>query len=127
MLQLCPIKTPTKTAPSEEIPLPMGHSSPQLQMKKNQTDTCPLCTCEPETCHHVLKCTNEHMTRCQNDILLKFKAGLTALKTMPYLIEVITQTIKAWLTNNQFEIPNETTNPFHDLVLDTFQTQAGIA
>ena len=67
------------------------------------------------------------MTRCQNDILLKFKAGLTTLKTMPYLIEVITQTIKAWLTNNQFEIPNETTNPFHDRVLDTFQTQAGIA
>ena len=39
---------------------------------------------------------------------------------------MLTQTIKAWLTNDQFEIPNETTNPFHDRVLNAFQTQAGI-
>ena len=66
------------------------------------------------------------MTRCRSDLLLKLKAGLTALKTMRYLIKVLTQTIKAWLTNDQFEIPNETTNPFHDRVLNAFQTQAGI-
>ena len=45
---------------------------------------------------------------------------------MPYLTEVIIQTLASWLSSNPFELPNQTTHPFHYCVLEVYQAQARI-
>ena len=117
---------PFSTSLSKTLHTQWDTQARKRSWKQSNTDICPLCHSEAETCQHVLKCPHTTLRQARNDSIRDVIKSLRSIQTAPIILRRIEYLFRKWNADQRIGSFSSKPSPLHRLMKSAFRSQKTI-